>query len=173
MRIGKIWRELERIGAVSIAAGGALLLAAGLMLSHRQRMLTQLHPIAREVFRDFIDEVEARTGWRVVITSGYRSHAQQQRLVDAGNPYAVAPGSSPHNYGMAIDINLVKDGQRIGMRSSNAAWVATGVVDIAKRYGLRWGGEFRNRDRVHFDVGWSPSAARAFGLRAQAQFPNG
>lgn len=46
-------------------------------------------------------------GWRGSLTSGYRSHEEQWRIWNANpNPTWVArPGSSPHEYGMAVDIS--------------------------------------------------------------------
>lgn len=49
-----------------------------------------------------------------VVTSSYRSLDEQKKLHDiylAGGPKATAPGNSAHNYGLAVDVTLVKDGK--------------------------------------------------------------
>lgn len=56
---------------------------------------------------------EALLGSPVLISSGYRSPADQQRLWDmrADNPYPVArPGTSLHERGLAIDVQLSQVG---------------------------------------------------------------
>ena len=52
-------------------------------------------------------DLEARTGRRVRIVSGFRTRAEQQALWErrADNPYPVArPGTSRHETGLAIDV---------------------------------------------------------------------
>lgn len=54
-----------------------------------------------------IARAEQLLGHRIMITSGFRSRAEQQRLWDARatNPYPVAPpGTSRHESGFAIDV---------------------------------------------------------------------
>ncbi len=75
-------------------------------------------------------------GWRVTVTSGYRSLSAQARLYAARgqNPYPVAPpGCSWHQRGLAID--LVTD--------------YPDLEGAAEEFGLYWAGE---RDPVHFQL---------------------
>lgn len=80
----------------------------------------------------------------VLITSGYRSPIRQQLLLDRWNSgdrsglVAKPSNRSWHMQGLAIDV----DTGGIGF-----------VVfrDVMLYYGARWGGNFRNRDSVHFD----------------------
>ena len=89
----------------------------------------------------------------MIITSGYRTFEKQQQLYDSGQTTARA-GNSFHNYGMAIDINLIRFGKYIGMINTKSAWLETGVPQIAEEMGLRWGGNFSSfYDPVHFDLG--------------------
>ncbi len=137
----------------------------------QENHLARLHPKAQGPFREFIRRVESETGWRVQITSGYRTRTEQEHLIRGGRHYAVR--NSAHLFGFALDINLLKDGKRITSRSSNAAWEATGAVAIAKSLGMRWGGDFQRKSRVHFDLFWSPALARKWIAMAEAQFgPN-
>lgn len=115
-------------------------------------ILKELHPKAKHLMKDFIKEVEERTGYKVYITSGYRSFAKQEELKAQGHTNTSA-GNSYHNYGLGLDVNLVKDDVWVKKGSSYNTWANTGVIQIANEYGLRWGGDFSNYDPVHFDLG--------------------
>lgn len=88
---------------------------------------------------EYIYKVAQFNGLNPILTSGYRSIEAQKRLyarwLRGANPYPVArPGTSMHNYGLAIDL----------VTTNNSAlgnyWVSLGG---------RWGGA---RDPVHFSV---------------------
>ena len=121
----------------------------------QEAFLKELHPDYQNKFRQFIADVERNTGYKVLITSGFRSFAKQAQLhlTDGG----ASSGKSLHNYGLATDLNLIsKTGKpSLVKSSSDANWIKTGVVDIAKKYGLEWGGGGNfgsNHDPVHFQV---------------------
>lgn len=124
--------------------------------------LSQLHPEAQPYFREFVKRAQDK-GWTVHITSGYRDASKQKEIKEQGSDFAVRPGNSYHNYGMAIDINLYKGNWKnhIKMASSKAEWEATGVPAIARELGIRWGGDFKGKekgDHVHFDKPLKPMA---------------
>lgn len=72
-------------------------------------------------------------------------------------------GQSIHNYGLALDIVLIKDTNNDGKvdtaswetnvdfdRDGKADWME--VVEILKRNGWTWGGDWKNfKDRPHFE----------------------
>ncbi len=127
--------------------------AMKLHLSTQQTpFINTLNPQAKLIFVGFINEVKQRTGYDIYITSSYRTPAEQTAL-QAINPLAVGALSSYHNFGMALDLNPVKDGVWINTSKSEQEWRDTGVPDIAYEYGLRWGGDFNTPDKVHFDMG--------------------
>lgn len=129
--------------------------------TEQRAYVEKLHPVAQPYFVRFINEAE-KTGWTVIITSGYRDYAKQVQL-KAQNSKNASPGRSWHNYGMAIDINLSKGGERLRMASAKGAWQATGVPKIALDMGMTWGGNFPNyHDPVHFDI--SPILKKKYGL---------
>lgn len=109
-----------------------------------------------ETFNHFVEDIERETEWKVEIISGLRSKEKQIQL-KRDNPRNAAVNKSRHLLGRAVDLNLYK---RSGLRlvllkksSSKASWLATGVPEIAKRYGLLWGGTYRNyHDPVHFEI---------------------
>lgn len=107
-----------------------------------------------KTFDDFVKAIEKETDWNVHITSGKRSRAEQEKLYNQNKKNA-KPGTSKHELGLAIDINLYSTFTLKHVRKSDtkATWEATGVPAIAKRFGLKWGGEFRAyHDPVHFEI---------------------
>jgi hypothetical protein len=107
-------------------------------------------------FKKFVSDIEDETDWQVAIISGYRSKEKQMEL-KRENPKNAAIGKSRHVLGRAIDINLYKRRNlcRVWLKkfSSKTDWRNTGVVKIASRYKLLWGGTYRNyHDPVHFEI---------------------
>jgi len=114
--------------------------------------LKQLHPKAQPIFRSFIRDIE-KMGYKVVLTSGYRTFQRQMELKKE-NPSNATAGFSHHNYGTAIDINIVYGNNWLRKSSSKADWEKTGIPQYAKKkYNMRWGGDFKDyHDPVHFDL---------------------
>lgn len=134
----------------------------------QESFIKDLHPKYQDLFRRFIYEVEKNTNYKVLITSGFRSFAKQAQL-HLENPSNAKAGSL-HNFGLAIDINLVskKDGSMIMKASSDSAWEKSGVLAIAKNLGLQWGGGGRfgsYDDRVHFQAPLSGSKLYADAIK--------
>ena len=132
------------------------------ILSPEQREIIEnlnITPGVQEKFEEFVLQIQDTTDYVVLITNGYRSVEKQVELVNnfqetGKDPRPAIPGKSLHQYGLAIDINLRgSDGKLISTESSDEEWRETGVVDIANRLGLRWGGNFKNNDDpIHFDL---------------------
>ena len=107
-------------------------------------------------FELFIADIEKETSWKVDIISGLRSKEAQIQL-KRDNPRNASVDKSRHVLGRAVDLNLYKrEGfQFIRLKKSNSksSWLATKVPEIAKKYGLLWGGTYKNyHDPVHFEV---------------------
>jgi hypothetical protein len=118
----------------------------------QEAFLKDLNPMAVTRFKKFIADVEQKLGYKVIITSGYRDFKQQAKE-HAANAKNAPAGRSYHNYGLAIDINLVKGTKVINKSSPMAVWADSGVLKIAKDNGLTWGGSFAGYyDPVHFDL---------------------
>lgn len=82
-----------------------------------------------------------RAGIPAQVTSGYRTHAQQRalyrRYLAGMNPYPVAPpGTSDHEFGLAVDIWTGQDA----------------LNDVLGRSWVAAGGRWSTADRVHFTV---------------------
>lgn len=118
--------------------------------------VNKLFPPMREAAKDFL--AEAR-GINAVITSSYRSLADQKKLYAKGRTTSgkivtnSQPGYSYHNYGMAIDMAFDdKDPW-----SPLHPWHRLG--EIGKAHGFEWGGDWLSpapRDMPHFQMtfGW-------------------
>jgi peptidoglycan L-alanyl-D-glutamate endopeptidase CwlK len=140
-----------------------------LMSAEQEAYIKNLHPDVKNTFRQFISDIQKETGYTVVITSGYRSFANQASLYAQNNSNA-KPGYSFHNYGLALDINAVKNGSWLRKSSPVQQWKNSGIIDIADRMGLRWGGRFNGyTDNVHFDLGKNYNTTALYN-QAQIQF---
>lgn len=127
----------------------------------QERHIQALHPVAQGIFRQLIYNIEQQTPFTVNCTSSYRTFADQQRIKTKNESYdpqrpAASPGSSYHNYGLALDFTLESrtvNGLHYGFNKTKAEWEATGVPAIGIALNLRWGGNFSGYDPVHFDLG--------------------
>ena len=136
--------------------------------ANSERMIRELHPKFRNTARAFINRVKKELGLTVFLTSGYRSFKKQQELYNK-NKQNAKPGYSSHNYGFAMDVNVKdKSGKIIlKMNTPDEVWKKSGVLDVAKKLGLRWGGggAFGSyNDRVHFFI--APNGKTTTQLRA-------
>jgi peptidoglycan L-alanyl-D-glutamate endopeptidase CwlK len=135
-----------------------------------------LHPKLRDEALEMYDEiVDALTGsaaCRFAYT--LRTFAEQDVLYAQGRskPGKVVTnakgGQSYHNYGLAIDIVLLIDKDKNGSfetaswdvrtdfdKDAKADWME--VVQIFKRYGYEWGGEWKFKDDPHFQKSFGKS----------------
>lgn len=145
------------------------------------KRILSLHPAVRDEVTAIYTEVyndSAIVGIRIV--QGYRTIEEQDQLYAQGRttPGAIVTkargGESYHNYGLAIDFALLfKNGavswdrEFSSNRGSISDWQK--VVDIFKKYGWAWGGDFKTiKDYPHFQ--------KSFGYTVQqlkTRFDNG
>ena len=57
-------------------------------------------------------------------------------------------GQSAHNYGLAIDVAPIVNGQL----DYNINWGEVG--GLGESFGFEWGGRWSNPDRPHFEMFW-------------------
>lgn len=154
------------------------------MNAQQEFYIRNLHKKAQDIFRKFIALAQERTGYTVYVIRGYatikeqakirKKYEQEQRDLKAGRikpsevtiKAAARPGSSLHNFGFTLDINLFKEDEKITLRSTREQWLNTGVPQIAKELGLKWGDVYNN-DFVHFEI---PMDAKQLFALAQKQF---
>lgn len=115
--------------------------------------LTKLNPYVKYLCQKFLDECK-RQGFIVIITSTLRTMEEQKSLYEQGRskPGSIVtyskPGYSNHNYGLAFDIVLMKDGKEDW--NNDAAYRKMGA--IGQSMGLVWGGSFRSiYDSPHYE----------------------
>jgi RHS repeat-associated protein len=130
-----------------------------------QQKLSQLGSVFRPMASRFVgsaNEMLNPEGYEVKIADqgGYRSFAEQAKLravSDAGGPHANKPGESAHNYGAAIDIDVIKGSRAnedVGRRAYNSVIGRLGA--LGESQGLIWGGHFSHPDPPHFQYSGIP-----------------
>lgn len=126
-------------------------------------MPQELHTTVKNKMDTLISQVE-ELGIRIIITEGFRSVEEQDKLYEQGRSTAgnivthAKGGESYHNYGLAIDFalldinsNAIWDMTYDGNGNAKADWME--VVDTAKALGFEWGGDWANfKDYPHFEM---------------------
>lgn len=134
-------------------------------------LVKRLHPQVQSTFTNFFNDVlQNSPGYDITINETYRSFARSAELQKDKKENA-SPGSSPHNYGYAIDLNLKnrKTGKTYQKTTSGTDWLLTGFVDIAAKYGIKWGDFPNYADRVHFYIDFDRKATLA---NVKKTYPN-
>lgn len=115
--------------------------------------LDKLHPIVAAKASQFLYMAE-KNGIRLRVVSGYRSYQDQADLyaqgrTETGNIVTNAkPGYSYHNFGLAIDVVEIKNGQALW---ENPSWPL--IAKIGKEMGFEWGGDWSSfKDKPHFQM---------------------
>lgn len=143
--------------------------------------ITELHPIVYAKQTELIAEAK-KAGINILITDGFRSTEEQNVIYARGRTEEgqivtqVQGGHSYHNYGLAIDFALrttkgkvVWDMKYDGNGNGKSDWIE--VVEIAKRLGFTWGGDWDNfpdYPHLQMDFGYSIRDLRK-GLRPPAE----
>lgn len=112
----------------------------------------RLHPKFKSKIAEWFTKVE-NAGMEVYPTSGYRSF-EEQIILHNQNSSNARPGYSYHNFGLAIDVNIFRNGVNIAKKNQSCQhWKDTGVVKMAQDSGIRWLCDFGSyHDPVHFDL---------------------
>ncbi len=142
--------------------------------------LGSLNKKAQKAFEPFSCAVEAflaTQGVSVEVISGLRSWQAQAALYAQGRtkPGPIVtnakPGSSWHNYGLAIDLGLFKAGKYLDSSSpTQADKLYAEIGKIAAKHGIEWGGTWvKFKDTPHFQVTFGKTLAE---LRAKMEAVN-
>jgi len=110
------------------------------------------NPAVVDTLADLAKEAQRR-GYRIVVTSSFRTTADQQRLRRTRGSYgkggfAAAPGTSPHEFGQAIDFQVWKGNKKITIGRNSTPW----VLSILSKHNMVWGGTFSTREPWHFNT---------------------
>lgn len=101
-------------------------------------------------------EQQASTGVRCILLSGTRTYAEQNRL------YALRPkvtnahgGQSNHNFGIAVDVGLFKDGRYLtgANHAEDRIYADFAALVKSKVPGIEWGGDWHGfPDAPHYQL---------------------
>lgn len=134
--------------------------------------LGSLNKKALAKFEPFLQEAEAALaakGVVIEVISGLRSWSAQAALYAQGRtkPGRIVtkarPGSSWHNYGLAIDLGLFKNGLYLDEKSPvQADRLYAEIGRIAAKHGIEWAGNWKSfQETPHFQVTFGLSLASA------------
>lgn len=134
--------------------------------------LGSLNKKALAKLEPFIVQVEARLalkGVTVEVISGLRSWSAQAALYASGRTKAgpivtkAKPGSSWHNYGLAIDLGLFKGGVYLDEKKpAEADKLYAEIGRLAEVNGIEWAGKWKTfAETPHFQVAFGLSLAQA------------
>lgn len=132
---------------------------------------TEIHPIVEERSNQLIQQ-SAEKGIVIVITDGFRSAEDQDRLYEKGRSSEgnivtnAKGGESYHNFGLAVDFaiqvpsgNIIWDMQYDGNGNGVADWME--VVEMAKVLGFEWGGDWVGfKDYPHLEMNFGLTIAQ-------------
>lgn len=126
----------------------------------------KIHPIVEERTNQLIKQ-SADKGISILITDGFRSAEDQDRLYEQGRSAEgnivthAKGGESYHNFGLAVDFALktpsdevIWDRQFDGNKNGISDW--SEVVKLAKELGFEWGGDwagFKDFPHLQMDFG--------------------
>lgn len=135
-----------------------------------------MHPKLRdevgEIYGDICKVLTGKAYCRFTYT--LRTFKEQDELFAKGR---TAPGArvtnasgglSMHNYGLALDIVLIKDGTALWDVKADldgdgkADWME--IVNIFKQYGWEWGGDWKFYDAPHFQKSFGKSVRELLAL---------
>ncbi len=118
--------------------------------------LAEVNPQLANRIRAMAADLRAQ-GINVMVTSGYRSFAEQNALYAQGR---TAPGNivtnarggqSLHNYGLAVDVVPIGANGQPNWSAPASTWQKIGAA--GKRQGMEWGGDWTSFvDRPHFQM---------------------
>lgn len=130
-----------------------------------KNMGSGMHPVVKESAIELIRRAYAE-GIYLFITDGYRSNAEQQKLYNQGRTTPgnkvtnAKPGTSYHNFGLAIDFVLTNKEGTAAYWSVNTSWKRAAA--IGKALGFSWGGDWSGgfKDYPHLEMTGGLSTAQ-------------
>lgn len=116
-------------------------------------LIQTLHPKIRQDFQDFIEEIESNFNVTVRVVSALRTMEEQEKIYAQGrtSPGPIVtkapPGSSYHNWGLAVDIVPLSSSGGLNYNYDQSKW-----TNIAAQYDITWGGNWSGfKDMDHWE----------------------
>lgn len=141
--------ELLRSGAAASAS------EAPQAISSADRKWNRIDPAFQQRVLAIYQVMRDRYGYEMVLVEGYRSPERQAALArKGGSTTRAGAGQSCHQYGLAVDSALYRDGKL--QWDMGDAWTKRGYFlygQLAAEAGLEWGGSWRSiKDYVHLEL---------------------
>ena len=130
-----------------VNAKGLLPQACGSEKNYKRALakIAELHPVYQPYAIKLINMGYQKLGICWTITDGYRSPAAQGKL--SSSVTGAGPLQSYHQYGLAIDIVSVRDGEITYLSSdSQSVEDSKKLRSVGESLGLVWGGHFKRKD---------------------------
>lgn len=131
--------------------------------SRTNKNLKSLHPKAQSEFVKLMEiavKVADTYGVNVKVISGNRTYEEQQKIYDQGRKTPgpirtkAKAGFSRHNFGLAADFGVFRNGEYIDAIDSNfTKKIYKGIYNNAEADNLKieWGGNWKWQDPPHFE----------------------
>ena len=131
------------------------------------RRIQTLHPLIRCDVAKMINQAQKELGVKFRVSQALRTIAQQDALYAKGR---TAPGkkvtnarggSSYHNYGLAIDVAVIKENGQVKWKGPEYK----NLSNIASQYGFAWGGNWKSfKDKPHFQKVFGKSTRQLYSM---------
>ena len=117
------------------------------------QFVSYFNPFVQSKWTAFLNRLDKDyPGYTIRINSLLRTYATSVKLQIA-NKNNASPGSSPHNFAYGADFNVIDPKGVTYLKKDKKLWVQSGIPNVAKELGMRWGGDFSGYiDCVHFDA---------------------
>lgn len=133
------------------------------MDARSERNLATLLPDVQKKFRAFVEEAQNFASTKeleYIVICGTRTYAEQEKLYRQGRTAPgpkvtnAMPGYSMHNFGIAVDFGVFRDGRYLDSEEPKLADnIHRAVALLAEKHGIRWGGNFKSiYDAPHFEL---------------------
>ena len=129
-----------------------------------------MHSKVQQIFKNWVLECQilAKTfGYEYKVISGNRTWEEQAKIYAQGRttPGKIVtnarPGYSNHNFGIAVDMGVFKDGKYLDeAKPSESEAFHHKASLIAEKYNIEWGGSWKSfKDYPHFEYKTGKSLA--------------
>ncbi|MCM1265089.1 MAG: M15 family metallopeptidase [Candidatus Gastranaerophilales bacterium] len=120
------------------------------VLTFNYTKVDQMQPEMVEKIKEF-QRIADEMGMTFVISDGTRSVAESNAARARKGTFVAAGGKSPHNYGVAIDIALYKDGKMVG-GSEYTEYANRVKAEAHVDWGGDWGSYGKKYETQHFQL---------------------
>ena len=124
------------------------------MNQRSEKVIEGLAAVMRPLVTEFVNKAHL-AGFDIVLVAGTRTMEEQRKIYEQGRSLPgkiisnAKPGSSAHNFGLAIDFAFIgPKGQPTW--PEDGPWAT--VAQFGKKIGLEWGGDWKSfQDRPHLE----------------------